>query len=480
MRSKKANKTMYHKLLLSFVFFCKIVCTTMAQDNATQVFSYQQFIVNITSNHPILKQASGINDQAKADLLIAKGSFDPKLEVNFDRKYFEGKSYFNFWDNQLKIPLYWAGIDIKAGFERNIGDVLGSDIKTPLDGVSYMGIQIPLGQRLLIDERRATLQNVQIFQQMADNERVKVVNKLILSAAKTYWDWYAAHQNEVLLNDFYQLAQQRYQLTQKRILGGDLPAIDSADAQVTLLDRQVMLNQASVEVNNARLLVSNYLWDSTLNPLEVPINAIPQTTGIEQFNNQKLSQLLTQAEQNHPDILKLTYKAQQLKTDEKLAKEMRKPRLDIGLSSLNYAHRLFSTTPTVGGFFQQNYKFNVDVAFPLFFRKERGKLQSVQIKQWQNELEIKQNQREIQNEIKIAYNDLKTLEEQLKNQQIAIERQSQVLKIEEKRFNVGESSLFLVNQREAKLIELKQKLALMKAKYEKAKATLLFAAGLSE
>ena len=117
---------------------------------------------------------------------------------------------------------------------------------------------------------------------------------------------------------------------------------------------------------------------------------------------------------------------------------------------------------------------------PLFFRKERGKLQQVQIKQLQNDFEMKQLRREINNDVLASYNDVKNLERQIKDQQIAVERQGQVLKAEEGRFAIGESQLFLVNQREAKLNELRVKLESMKSKYEKAKATLLFAAGVSE
>lgn len=328
-------------LSLSYLLFLFVLLfqQAQAQTDASKVFSYRDFYDLVVKNHPVLRQANTLPDQAKAELLMAKGGFDPKLEVNFDRKYFENKTYFNFWDNQLKVPIYWGGMDIKAGFERNIGDVLGTDIRTPLDGLSYVGVNIPLLQRFVIDERRATLQNARIFQNMAETERIKMVNKLVLSAAKEYWNWYFAYRNYLLIREFQEFAEQRFQLVVKRVTQGDLPAVDTADAQVTLLDRRVLFEQATVELQNARLLLSNYLWDEKGNPLELPENALPQASPAERIDGTKLNQLLEMARQRHPEIQKLGFKSQQLRIDERLGREMLKPRFDVGISSLNYMHR---------------------------------------------------------------------------------------------------------------------------------------------
>jgi outer membrane protein TolC len=464
------------------VFLLIVLHTTLwAQTDTAKVFSYRDYYDLVLKNHPVLRQANSLSDQAKGELLMAKGGFDPKLDVNFDRKYFENKTYFNFWDNQLKVPLYWGGIDLKAGFERNIGDVLGTDIRTPIDGLSYVGLNVPVLQRFVIDERRATLQNARIFQNIAEAERIKMINKLVLTAAKEYWEWYFAYRNQLLIKEFYELADQRFQLVSKRVVQGDLPAIDTADAQVTLLDRRVMYEQATVDLQNARLRLSNHLWDANGAPRELPETAVPQLSAGQVIDAAALANLLETARLRHPEIRKLDLKAEQLNVDERLGREMLKPRFDIGISSLNYMHRhLTGLKIPDTGTFPAFYKLNVDFSLPLLFRKERGKLEVIRVKQFQNTLELQQLRREINNDVQAAYNDVKNLEGQIIQQQIAVQRQAQVVRAEEQRFSIGESQLFLVNQREAKLNELRVKLESMKAKYEKAKATLLFAAGTFE
>ena len=469
---------MFHKI--AFFLLVAVGCL-QAQTDTTKAFSYRDFYELVTQNHPVLKQANLLPEDARAELLMAKGNFDPKLEINFDQKYFANKYYYNFWDTQLKVPVQWGGIDVKAGFERNVGLNLGTDIETPIDGLSYIGVNVPILQRLMFDQRRATLQNAKIFQQIAEAERVKMLNKLALSAAKEYWNWYFTYRNYLLINDFYQLASDRYQFVKQRVAQGDLPAIDTTDAQVTLLDRRVMREQALLEFRNMRLFLSNFLWDGQQNPRELPDFAVPQVVLSETVTQTDLTRLLELARQRHPETQKLEFKAQQLRVDERLSRNMLLPRFDLGISSLNYAHRLITgissgTSAVIPGF----YKVNFDFSMPLFFRKERGKLQQVQIKQLQNDFEMKQLRREINNDVLASYNDVKNLERQIKDQQIAVERQGQVLRAEERRFSIGESQLFLVNQREAKLNELRVKLESMKSKYEKAKATLLFAAGVSE
>ncbi|TAF79681.1 MAG: TolC family protein [Runella slithyformis] len=459
-----------------------LVCfTAQAQSDTAKVLSYRDFYDLVTRNHPVLKQANLISKDAQAELLMAKGNFDPKLEANFDQKYFDNKYYYNFWDTQLKVPVQWGGIDVKAGFERNVGLTLGTDIQTPPDGLSYVGVNVPILQRLMIDQRRATLQNVQIFQQIAETERIKMLNKLVLSAAKEYWNWYFTYRNYLLIKEFYELADARNELVRRRVAQGDLPAIDTADAQVTRYDRRVMLEQATLEFQNMRLILSNFLWDEQQNPRELPPFAVPQVVLSEQFNEADLARLLDLARQRHPETQKLEFKAQQLRVDERLSRNMLLPRFDVGVSSLNYAHRLITGVSSGSDAVIPNYyKLNFDFSMPLLFRKERGKLQQVQIKQLQNNFELKQLRREINNDVQASYNDVKNLERQIRDQQVAIERQQQVLRAEERRFSIGESQLFLVNQREAKLNELRVKLESMKSKYEKAKATLLFAAGTSE
>ena len=159
---------------------------------------------------------------------------------------------------------------------------------------------------------------------------------------------------------------------------------------------------------------------------------------------------------------------------------MLRPSLNINAAALYKGFTLYGIESKTGlSDLGNNYKFMVDLYFPLFLRKERGKLQQIRIKQLQNDLDQKQVQREVVNEVNAAFNDVKTLEAQIRTQTAAARNQELLLEAEIVKFGIGESSLFLVNSRESKLNEFRVKVASLQAKYEKALAVLLFASGVS-
>ncbi|MDW8297632.1 MAG: TolC family protein, partial [Raineya sp.] len=62
-------------------------------------------------------------------------------------------------------------------------------------------------------------------------------------------------------------------------------------------------------------------------------------------------------------------------------------------------------------------------------------------------------------------------------QEDIVKNQQKLRDAEQQRFVNGESSVFLINARESKLIDLQVKLVALQAKYEKAKVMLRWAAG---
>ncbi|MBU1820801.1 MAG: hypothetical protein KKG00_04710, partial [Bacteroidetes bacterium] len=163
------------KIFLFILFYC-VHTWSIGQD--TLLFSYQEFYEQVINYHPIVKQSILIAESAQQDLLIARGGFDPKLEGSFDRKVYKSREYFNRGDVYLKVPIWLAGADLKIGYDRNVGVTLSDDIRTGPEGISYIGFNVPIGQGLLIDYRRATLRQARIFQDIADTERVKLINKI--------------------------------------------------------------------------------------------------------------------------------------------------------------------------------------------------------------------------------------------------------------------------------------------------------------
>ncbi|MFN8355402.1 MAG: TolC family protein [Spirosomataceae bacterium] len=443
-----------------------------AQDSS-QVFSYQQFYQLVLQQHPVVKQAQLLPQDAQAELLQARGGFDPKLGVTFDRKAFKGADYYNRFDAAFKIPL-WIG-ELKAGYERNDGQKLLSEESPSL---IYSGLTIPIGQGLLIDARRNTLKQAQLFTKIAQAEQIKLINKTVYYAAKDYWEWYFAYRQYQHFKTGYDLAKQRFEATRRRSQLGELAAIDSVEAKITLQDRQVMLQQAEVELTNTRLVLSTYLWDDQARPREIPESYTPAYDRLEKVGEETLQRLLEVAKQSHPELLKLDLKLKQLAIEERFRKEMLKPQVDLNFNWLNEP-KAFQADALSNAFLTNNHKLGISLSQPLFLRKERGKLSQVRLKQQDTQYQRQQTNREVANAVQTAYNEVKALEKQLVIQQEANQNQELLLKAEQRKFDIGESSVFLINSRESKLIDMRVKLESLRAKYEKAIANLVYSAGMS-
>lgn len=447
----------------------------------TSIFTASVFYELIRQNHPLVKQAGLFGEEARQLLRQARGAFDPKLVSAYDRKEFGNDLYYDHWQNKLAVPIWLAGIDLTVTYNRNNGRYINPEERTPSSGLSGVGLAVPIGQGLLIDARRNAVRQAGLMQNLAEADRVKQVNKILFDAAKSYWEWFLAHRQQLLLVEGYELADRRFLALRQRALLGDAAIIDTTEALITVQDRLVQRQQADVEEENARLRVSTFLWNANGQPVELPGDARPQDAPLILPDEGTLQALLDQANRQHPDLLKLAVKNQQLVLEERFRRAMIQPQVMLSAS-------LLSETPTVdagykwGSYYSfrpQNYKLGMDFVFPLFLRKERGKLREVQVKNEQVVLEQQQTVRSITNTLQAAYNQLRVLSDQTSVQQQTIQNQRKLLLAEQQKFELGESSLFLVNSRETKLIDLQLKGVELQTKYQKALAEVYFAAGTS-
>jgi outer membrane protein len=269
------------------------------------------------------------------------------------------------------------------------------------------------------------------------------------------------------------MAEDRFDLLSERAKIGEIAPIDSVEASITVQDRMVILEQSALEFQNATLALSNYLWNASEQPLELGADLVPQDIKPMVVERQRVDDILKNLETNHPEISKLIFKQKQLDIEQKFRTEMLKPQLNVNFNLLN-APLTAQKDELANAFLINNHKFGFDFAMPIFLRKERGKLQQVKIKQLQTSLEKTNITREIKTEVESAYNEVMNLTRQIEQQMIANASQEKLLEAEKQKFLIGESTLFLINSRESKLLDMKTKLETLKAKYEKAIATLQF------
>jgi outer membrane protein TolC len=451
--------------------------TLLGQGQPTQAFTIDDFYTQILQHHPVAKQAALFSDAAKQELRIARGLLDPRVNSRVYRKELGGTNYFTLWDNTLRVPV-WYGTDLKAGFERNTGFNVNGESFTPDAGLTYLGVSVPLGQGLIIDARRATIRQAQLLGPLAEAEQAGLINKLLLQAGKDYADWLFTYHKRQLLAEGYDLALFRFNAVKERVRQGDLSAIDSVEAKMEMQNRRVLLREAQVQYQNASLVASNYLWTADNTPVEVTPDLVPSLAGMEETvpTAEALQRMAQTAQTNHPDLLKGQIKLQQLDIERRLLTDNFKPRLNIDYNLIQRGFPLQGESFSQG-FLSNNYKFGAVLGFPIFMRTERGKLQLNKVKIADLNYDLQQTGREINNGIQAQYNEIQALDELLTLQKEMVAN-SQVMRDGEQRlFENGESSLFLINTREMNLISQQVKLYELIAKQAKTQLTLQWAAG---
>lgn len=449
------------KLSLSILVTLLCLLYTSAQE---KLLSLESTLDIIRKYHPVAKQSLLLVDMAEANLQASRGAFDPSFYSRNERKTFDGKNYYNYSNPELKIPT-WFGINLKAGFENNQGDKINPEI-TPNQS-TYVGVSFPVLKGLLLDQRRAVLQQSKLMVQKSKQEQFLMINDLLFEAADVYWKWVNAHQVYEMLTNAVSFNEKRFGFVKLAYQSGDRAAIDTTEALSQLQAIQTIQSQAWAELQKQRLYLSNFMWNESGDPYELLADVSPEPTwnlvDISNYPLPNLEQSITIASTAHPKLVALDFKQRVLEVDRRLKLQSLLPTLDLKYNFLNEGY----TTPK---FFSQplmenNYRFGIQFGLPLFQREARGEYRVSKIKISDLDYTQQQTQLEITNKVKATYNDLLATQQQVLLYQSNVKNLQRLLKVEEEKFSIGESSMFLVNTRETKLLEAQQKLAELKSKF---------------
>ena len=255
--------------------------TFLQAQNTTAVspsneFSYNEFLGYVKKYHPLVKNADLEITRAQANLMMARGGFDPKIEVDFDKKQFKDKEYYSILNSSFKIPT-WYGIEVKAGFDNSEGIYLNPQNTLPNQGLTSFGISVPLGQGLLINQRMADVRKAKMQVQLSQAERKLEAIAVLYDASVAYFNW-KRNYDEVQLYKVYQKnAQIRFKGIESLIQQGDKPAIDSVEAGIIVKNRTLSLEDSELKLAKAKLELSNYLWLDNSIPLELSDALIPES-----------------------------------------------------------------------------------------------------------------------------------------------------------------------------------------------------------
>ncbi len=449
------------------------------QKNTTSMLettlSFEEYLGYVKKYHPLMKQAEITLNIGEANLLKARGAFDPKIEIDYDRKKFKNIEYYDQFNATFKIPT-WYGIEFKANFEENTGEFLNPNLSVPDGGLYSAGISFSLAQGFFINERMAALRKAKFFKKQTKAERDVLVNHILYKASKAYFDWLQNDIEVSIYNTYLENAANRLKAIERSVETGDKAAIEITEARITMQNRKLMLEAAILKKRKSILLLSNFLWINST-PIEIRNNVTPIKPEKQTLESilfiEKVTDLSLLLE-NHPKLQSMDAKIDGLYVERSIKRNKILPKIDLQYNFLN------TEIDQISGFDTANYKAFVNFSFPLFLRKERGDVQLANLKLEQIKFERQSTSLQIQNKIEAINAEINSLSNQ--NTLIAdiVIDYKTLVAAEERKFSLGESSLFLINSREQKLIDAQLKENSLMVKELKATAKLYNALGITK
>lgn len=419
--------------------------------------SMTEYLGLIKEYHPVALQAGLNSERAFLQRRQALGGFDPKIEVNSGEKTYDGKEYYNYLIPEVKLPL-WYGIDLKANHTQYKGNYVNPENKVPEDGLSYFGVSVPLGKGLFLDERRAALRQASVFGKQARAEQQQMLNNLFVSASQVYTEWMNAWLNRRVYEEAVKLAKLRLEGTKTLFKNGDKPAIDTIEAAVLLQSREQRLAEYSLALVNKHNELASYLWLENLSPVDPQkLSVYPDTALIyEKAPQDLLNKDLNQVLQSSLDVQLSRIKIEQLDIERRLKLEEVKPEVNVNIGVLNSGYNPVRNLDP--DYFVNNQKFGFTVALPLTFTKQRAaySLSRLKIREAQYSLSDKQNSVSVK--WNNYLNEYSVLNDLLASNTAIQKSNQQLLQGEEMKFRFGDSSIFMINSREQKVLETQEKL----------------------
>ncbi|HRN91260.1 MAG TPA: TolC family protein [Ferruginibacter sp.] len=456
---KKLEMKLLNKIFI-WVCVCCLPLGSRAQD--TLRLAHEEFVSIVKNYHPMAYRYRLQNRVAQREVQEARGNFDPLLDASHGAKTLDGLDYYRETNLALNIPT-WYGIEVTGKYNTIDGQRLNNSETE--GGLYQFGVTVPLAQNLLYDKRRALLDQAKFARQMTEAEQELLTNRLLLEADNAYWTWVKQYEYYQLQSRTVAINRERLQLIRKTVEYGETAAIDTTEAQSQLQGFELQMEDAYLEWVKATQELSLYLWTENQQPYNLPLSVIPTQNLLMSpaYSNFALliNEVNTQPLQQHAAMQFIFQEQNILKSELKLNRQQLLPQLNFTYHLLNKESQRSKYFPL----FEDNYQYGLKLGIPIFLRQERARFRITQTKLLQNKLESDMKRQELNTRISVYASEVQNYYRQSELAQQNISNFRRLLEAEETRFRNGESSLFLINTRETKLLEAEQKLLELRLKF---------------
>ncbi len=404
----------------------------------------EEVLRSVNQHFPLLAAALEERRIAAGGQIAAQGEFDTKLKARGDVQQ------FGFYRNEtfnafVEQPLQAWGTDIYSGYKVGRGRFNPAEdrLLTLTAGEYRAGLRTNLLRNRAFDARRAGLQTNALERDVAETTVDKSRLFFFKEALKQYWEWVAAGQQLRVAQALLRLAEERNTQIDESVKLGSVAPIELTDNLQTILRRRSAVVGAERNLQNRAIELSLFLRAADGSPVQPPrerLPVIPEPPG--GLDDALVREDLAFAIQQRPEVRALIVKREQQQVEVRLAGNQIAPQLDV---FLQYSRDAGTGSITkVGNNVEGGFIFEL----PVQRRKAIGKNLQQTAKLSQIEAELRFSRDRVVADVQDAVSAVRTAYEALGFVRNEVLTARQLEEAERARFDLGDSTQFLVNLRE--------------------------------
>lgn len=437
--------------------------STMAQSVDGAQLTLKAFVQSIDSNFPKLLSADAERRLAIAKLLEKSGAFDPVLThvseyLRVQDIFTPGKAKDAIHNESRVDLLTRSGMKVFAGMRLNPNDTKTPFVPTGNSGEYYAGVSVPLLRGRAVNEKTISERQARLSQPLAQQVYLAARMEILIKAAGIYWEWLGAKSRLHISNNLLAIAKQRVDQIRERVKSGDAPALEIIEAEQEIERRKAGLIKAQRDLQKNGIQMSVYLWRQNLIPETVPqIDAMPNLAPSPQnVPDETWAGARKLAIMQRPELKRIAAERKIVLAELQLAKNQLLPIADAyALQGADTGRN--GIGPVVRG--------GVNLSIPLRQRTARGLILAAETKLQKLMFDQAAERQRITAEVDDVVSAINTSFERFTALAAEVDKAKSVEAGEKLRFAAGDSTLFLVNQRERATAEAQVRLVDVHVEY---------------
>ena len=403
----------------------------------------EEVLQSTVEHHPMLLAQISQRSMAEGKALGAQGAFDTKLTAD------SATNSFGYYKTRtagggVSQPLRGVGGELFGKYERGLGNFepWNQGLLTLSKGEWSGGIEIPLLRNRTIDRHRTELALARLGVDLADASIVEQRLVLLEMAASKYWEWVSAGRKLSIAQDLLALAEDRTQQVQDLVDAGQVAEIEIAENERAVLQRRSATASAERDLQAARLDLSLYLRGPDGRIVQVDRSRLPDFPEPARVGPEQVESDLLGAMQRRPEIAGLMVELQQNGTVMQQARNELRPELAFTAQ--------FGRDSGTGSITKRGSELiaGITLTSPFQRRKARGEvaIQAAKLEQLMHKLQYVRDKVVVEVRDAVSALELSLRRLELARAEYDVARRLATAEME--RFELGDSTLFIVNQRE--------------------------------